>query len=86
MNNNSFKTMNKRKVQSLYKPVAHDDLLAWLDTIPLSRPIDQLGMEFADGLLVAEIIEYYFPEEVDLDSSFLRSELFYSRQKKLNHG
>lgn len=46
---------------------AHDDLLAWLDTIPLSRPVRHLESDFADGVLIAEIVGYYFPDDVDFD-------------------
>ena len=57
--------MNKQKYslnQSLISPY---DTLLWLDTIPLSRSIQNLEADFADGLLVAEIVAYYFPEYVD---------------------
>ena len=46
---------------------AHDDFLAWLDTIPLSRPIRHLPTDFADGILIAEIIGSYFPDSIDYD-------------------
>ncbi|CAF0965011.1 unnamed protein product [Didymodactylos carnosus] len=50
-----------------YQMAAHYDILAWLDTIPLSRPVRGLDIDFADGVLIAEIIGYFFPEYVDID-------------------
>jgi len=55
------------KPQSLHQATAHSDILAWLDTIPLSRPILNFDKDFSDGILVAEIISFFFPEYVDLD-------------------
>ena len=39
-----------------------------LDSIPLSRPKGQIEKDFADGVLVAEIVKHYFPQIVDLRS------------------
>jgi hypothetical protein len=55
------------KPQPLHQATAHSDILAWLDTIPLSRPILNFDKDFSDGILVAEIISFFFPEYVDLD-------------------
>ena len=38
----------------------------WVDEIPLSRPKRNIGRDFADGVLIAEIIHYYFPKLVEL--------------------
>ena len=46
---------------------AYYDLLAWLETIPLSRPVQALESDFSDGILIAEIVAYFFPEYVDLE-------------------
>ena len=43
------------------------DIFAWLDTIPLPRPVTTLEMDFTDGLVIAEIIAYFFPEYVDFN-------------------
>lgn len=42
------------------------DLYAWIDQIPLSRPKKRVEKDFADGVMVAELIKYYFPTWVDL--------------------
>lgn len=42
------------------------DLYAWIDQIPLSRPKKRVEKDFADGVMVAELIKYYFPSWVDL--------------------
>ena len=46
---------------------AYYDLLGWLDTIPLSHPVQALESDFCDGILIAEIVGYFFPEYVDLE-------------------
>ena len=51
----------------LASSTAHADLLGWLETIPLSRPVRHLESDFADGVLIGEIVAYYFPEFVDFD-------------------
>jgi hypothetical protein len=68
MSDASVETMTGHKFQSHYQqPTARFDILAWLDTIPLSRPVRNLDTDFSDGILVAEIVAYFFPEYVDLD-------------------
>ena len=67
MSDASIDTMNGQKFQPYYQAAAHYDILAWLDTIPLSRPVRNLDTDFSDGILVAEIVAYFFPEYVDLD-------------------
>lgn len=46
---------------------SRSDTLAWLDTIPLSRSVHNLETDFADGLLVAEVVAHFFPEYVDFN-------------------
>ncbi|UJR33759.1 hypothetical protein I4U23_021186 [Adineta vaga] len=41
------------------------DLYAWIDTIPLSRPKRHIEKDFSDGVMVAELIKHYFPNWVD---------------------
>ena len=36
-----------------------DSLYAWVDGIPLSRPKKNMARDFADGLMVAEIIHHF---------------------------
>ncbi|UJR16555.1 hypothetical protein I4U23_003456 [Adineta vaga] len=58
--------MSKQKYSSSYPLTSsYDILLVWLDTLSLSRSIRKLETDFADGVLVAEIIAYFFPEYVD---------------------
>ena len=42
------------------------ELYAWVDTIPLSKPKKNLARDFADGVLVAEVVAHYFPRLVEL--------------------
>ena len=38
----------------------------WVDEIPLSRPKRNISRDFADGVLMAEIVHHYFPKFVEL--------------------
>ena len=38
----------------------------WVDEIPLSRPKRNISRDFADGVLMAEIVHHYFPKYVEL--------------------
>ncbi|KAM9364011.1 sperm flagellar protein 1 [Pholidichthys leucotaenia] len=42
------------------------DLFAWIDKIPLSRPKRHITRDFSDGVMAAEVVKYYFPKLVDL--------------------
>ncbi|KAM6144289.1 sperm flagellar protein 1 [Erethizon dorsatum] len=41
-------------------------LYLWVDNIPLSRPKRNLSRDFSDGVLVAEIVKFYFPKMVEM--------------------
>ncbi len=41
-------------------------LYAWIDAVPLSRPKRNIGRDFSDGVLFAEIVHAYFPQLVEL--------------------
>lgn len=41
-------------------------LYLWVDNIPLSRPKRNLSRDFSDGVLVAELIKFYFPKMVEM--------------------
>jgi len=41
-------------------------LYTWIDEIPLSRPKRSIARDFADGVLMAEVIRHYFPALVEL--------------------
>jgi hypothetical protein len=43
-----------------------DELYAWIDSIPLSRPKRNIARDFADGVLVAEVVSHFYPKQVDL--------------------
>ncbi|XP_045188760.2 sperm flagellar protein 1-like isoform X13 [Mercenaria mercenaria] len=47
-----------------------ESLYAWVDSIPLSRPKRNISRDFSDGVLVAECIKHFFPDDglVDLHS------------------
>ena len=38
----------------------------WVDEIPLSRPKRNIARDFADGVLMAEIIKHFHPKLIDL--------------------
>ncbi|XP_069833247.1 sperm flagellar protein 1 [Dendropsophus ebraccatus] len=42
------------------------DLYAWVDRIPLSRPKKNICRDFSDGVLTAEVVKYYFPKLVEM--------------------
>ncbi|XP_008295821.1 sperm flagellar protein 1 [Stegastes partitus] len=42
------------------------DLFAWIDKIPLSRPKRHITRDFSDGVMAAEVVKYFFPKLVDL--------------------
>ena len=42
------------------------DLYQWVDSIPLSRPKRNIARDFADGMLVAEVVKHFFPKLVEL--------------------
>ncbi|PNH06963.1 Sperm flagellar protein 1 [Tetrabaena socialis] len=41
-------------------------LYTWVDEIPLSRPKRNIARDFSDGVLMAEVVHYYFPKLVEL--------------------
>ncbi|CAG7721138.1 unnamed protein product [Allacma fusca] len=43
-----------------------DNLYSWIDTIPLSRPKRSIARDFADGVLVAEVIAHFVPKIVEM--------------------
>jgi hypothetical protein len=50
-------------------PISEQELnkiYEWIDSIPLSRPKKQIERDFADGVLVAEIMHHYYPKMVHL--------------------
>ncbi|KAJ3165214.1 Sperm flagellar protein 1 [Geranomyces variabilis] len=43
-----------------------DELYAWIDEIPLSRPKKNIQRDFSDGVAAAEVIAHFLPKFVDL--------------------
>lgn len=41
-------------------------LYQWVDEIPLSRPKRNIARDFADGVLMAEIVAHYFPKLIEM--------------------
>ena len=41
-------------------------LYAWVDEVPLSRPKRNMARDFSDGVLTAEIVAFYHPKLVDM--------------------
>ena len=55
------------KLSLTHEPLDPDtlcSLLRWIDAIRLSRPKKCLHRDFADAVLVAEIISHFFPAKV----------------------
>jgi len=49
--------LNEEQLKEIYN---------WVDEIPLTRPKRNISRDFADGVLAAEIINYFFPNLVEL--------------------
>lgn len=50
-------------------PLSEEELTEvynWVDQIPLSRPKKNITRDFADAVLMAEIVGHYFPKLVEL--------------------
>ncbi|XP_052249037.1 sperm flagellar protein 1-like isoform X8 [Dreissena polymorpha] len=59
-------TEEQRVQEKMEEPLDEQELeslYAWVDGIPLSRPKRNISRDFADGVLVAEIVKHFFPEE-----------------------
>jgi len=41
-------------------------LYNWVDDVPLSRPKRNIGRDFSDGVLLAEVLHHYFPSRVEM--------------------
>ena len=69
-NNRVSKMVENSKLTKLsltHEPLDPDtlcSLLRWIDAIRLSRPKKCLHRDFADAVLVAEIISHFFPAKV----------------------
>uniref|UniRef100_A0A3Q0S019 Sperm flagellar 1 n=1 Tax=Amphilophus citrinellus TaxID=61819 RepID=A0A3Q0S019_AMPCI len=57
------------------------DLFAWIDKIPLSRPKRHITRDFSDAVMAAEVVKHFFPKLVDLHNYVPAS----STQQKLSN-
>ncbi|KND03512.1 uncharacterized protein SPPG_00993 [Spizellomyces punctatus DAOM BR117] len=46
--------------------IDEDDLYAWIDEIPLSRPKRNIQRDFSDAVAAAEVVRHFLPKLVDL--------------------
>ncbi|KAG2466028.1 SPEF1 protein, partial [Polypterus senegalus] len=60
---------------------ALQELYTWVDHIPLSRPKKSIARDFSDGVLAAEIVNFFFPKMVELHNYVPAS----STQQKLSN-
>ncbi|XP_072347762.1 sperm flagellar protein 1 isoform X2 [Scyliorhinus torazame] len=60
---------------------AMQELYAWIDKIPLSRPKRNIARDFSDGVLVAEVVKHFLPKLVDIHNYFPAN----STQQKLSN-
>ncbi|KAM6956336.1 sperm flagellar protein 1 [Aplochiton taeniatus] len=42
------------------------ELYAWIDKIPLSRPKRNITRDFSDGVMAAEVVKHFFPKLVEM--------------------
>ena len=47
-------------------PAALSHLYRWIDTIPLDRPKKNIARDFSDGVLMSQVVHYFFPKIVEL--------------------
>jgi hypothetical protein len=45
-------------------PTALSQLYRWIDTIPLDRPKRNIARDFSDGVLMSQVVHYFFPKLV----------------------
>ncbi|XP_070212529.1 sperm flagellar protein 1-like isoform X3 [Littorina saxatilis] len=62
----SFNGLTRVDMEDYFDDMELENLYQWIDRIPLTRPKKNLAKDFSDGVLVAELIKYYFPRMVDL--------------------
>ncbi|XP_014482866.1 PREDICTED: sperm flagellar protein 1 isoform X4 [Dinoponera quadriceps] len=46
--------------------VQFGEIYEWIDQIKLSRPKKNIARDFSDGVLMAEVLKYYYPKYVDV--------------------
>jgi len=69
-----------RRLAPLDSVDAAQEILKWVDSVPLSRPKRNIARDFSDGVLIAEIVAFYHPSFVEMHnyppSSSLAQKLF----------
>ncbi|XP_072139033.1 sperm flagellar protein 1 [Mobula birostris] len=45
---------------------AQQELYAWIDRVPLSRPKRNIARDFSDGVMVAEVVKHFLPRLVEM--------------------
>ncbi|XP_051897537.1 sperm flagellar protein 1 isoform X2 [Pristis pectinata] len=45
---------------------ALQELYAWIDRVPLSRPKRNIARDFSDGVMVAEVVKHFLPRLVEM--------------------
>ncbi|XP_058143469.1 sperm flagellar protein 1 isoform X2 [Dasypus novemcinctus] len=63
---NSLAQLARAPMESSVDEEALHQLYLWVDSIPLSRPKRNLCRDFSDGVLVAEVVKFYFPKMVEM--------------------
>ncbi|KAJ3149098.1 Sperm flagellar protein 1 [Geranomyces michiganensis] len=58
--------MRTAVASSLPSSSDYDELYAWIDEIPLSRPKKNIQRDFSDGVVAAEVNSHFLPKLVDL--------------------
>ena len=56
-------------------------IFEWIDKIPLTRPKKNINRDFSDGVMMAEVVSYFYPKQVELHNYPPSSNL---QQKILN--
>ena len=49
--------LNEEELNNIYN---------WVDEVPFTRPKKNIARDFADGVLMAEMVKYYYPTMVEL--------------------
>ena len=68
----------------MHQPLTEDELNAiynWVDQIPLTRPKKNIARDFSDGVLLAEIVNFFLPKLIDIHNYSSANGL---KQKKYN--
>eukprot|EP00286_Rhodomonas_abbreviata_P003581 CAMPEP_0181346106 /NCGR_PEP_ID=MMETSP1101-20121128/33138_1 /TAXON_ID=46948 /ORGANISM="Rhodomonas abbreviata, Strain Caron Lab Isolate" /LENGTH=70 /DNA_ID=CAMNT_0023458171 /DNA_START=149 /DNA_END=357 /DNA_ORIENTATION=+ len=43
-----------------------EEVYAWIDLVPLSRPKRNIARDFSDGVLMAETVNHFYPKLVEM--------------------